>query len=285
MTTPQFTEPTTVSEAAPAPEPPPPADPLAPDENAPFGYMKDAVTGQIRPKKRPGKQKGPTAPTSGVNLDDLKAAKNAGDEDRSPDAKRKMPGQRRAKKPEAPLPPFREGVIAKQMNGLYRKVGRFVRVMDPDVGNAIIQATKAYDEDDVTVGQAWEEIARTNPRIRRFLMKLAEGGAWSQLFWAHAPIFLAVLMKDGIRSRIPFGNLLTSLFETDESDETAEAGPAGGLADVMAGLQPGDVSQMMDLAQQMMGQMAANVPRSSGVRVPTAADVTQSVNADWDDSP
>ena len=69
------------------------------------------------------------------------------------------------------------------MNRLYARVGRIVRVMDPVIGQAIIETTSKEAESEVTVGEAWEELARTNPRIRRVLLKLISGGAWGRSSW------------------------------------------------------------------------------------------------------
>jgi hypothetical protein len=160
----------------------------------------------------------------------------------------------------AAAPPFRAGVISKGMNKLYAKAGRIVRVFDMEIGTAVIACTRAEDDDDVTVGDAWEELARTNPRIRAFLMRLMVGGAWSALFTAHLPILMAIAMKDGIRQRIPFLGLAQTLL-TDEPDDGGEAVPSD-LAQMMGGIGPEDMAQMMAVAQGLMGQMAAGVPRA-----------------------
>ena len=43
--------------------------------------------------------------------------------------------------------------------------------------------------------------------MRAFLLKMLAGGAWSGIFAAHAPVLMALLMKDSIRRRIPFAGL------------------------------------------------------------------------------
>lgn len=229
--------------------------------------MTDPVTQERRPKKRPGRRSKTAKPPAGPSpaLEDLQAlgAISEASEDTAPGA----PPKSRSKPAEAPaaLPPFRAGVIAKGMNKLYRKAGRLLRLFDYDVGTAVIACTRAEDEDDVTVGEAWEEVARSNPRIRAFLLKLMAGGAWSTLGQVHLPILLALLMKESIRSRIPFGGLLDTLL-TDDSPDDPDAEPVPSeLAQMMGGINPADVGQMMQVVQGLMGQMAADVPRASNL--------------------
>src|SRR5258708_9529774 len=102
----------------------PPPDPLAPDADAPFGYMIDPESGERRAKKRPGRQRTQPAATGPAtagtpSLDELKdrQAPVQHDEDRSPDTPPRPRGKRarareRARKPTPPTPPFRAGPIA-----------------------------------------------------------------------------------------------------------------------------------------------------------------------------
>lgn len=235
----------------------------APDEvAAPFGWMTDPDTGERRPKKRPGRRSKAARMPPGKTpaLEELQALGTLSEasEDTPPGTPPK--GRRKTTAMKAAAPPFRAGVISKGMNKLYAKAGRIVRVFDMEIGTAVIACTRAEDDDDVTVGDAWEELARTNPRIRAFLMRLMVGGAWSALFTAHLPILMAIAMKDGIRQRIPFLGLAQTLL-TDEPDDGGEAVPSD-LAQMMGGIGPEDMAQMMAVAQGLMGQMAAGVPRA-----------------------
>jgi len=253
------------------------ADP--PSEEAPYGWMTDPVTQERRPKKRPGRRSKTARPPTGTSpsLEELQALGTLSEasEDTAPGAPPK--GKRKpAMKAEA-LPPFRAGVIAKGMNKLYRKAGRVLRIWDYDLGSAVIaSATKMADDDedeDTTVGEAWEAVAKSNPRIRAFLLKLMVGGAWSALFTAHLPIFMAIAMKESVRKRIPFLQLAETLL-TDEPEGEGAGGEAvpSGLAQMMGGINPDDMAQMMGMAQMMMGQMAGGVPRpANGPREPVAS--------------
>ncbi|HEY1706408.1 MAG TPA: hypothetical protein VGG75_42590 [Trebonia sp.] len=221
---------------------------------APYGYTQDRETGELRPKRTAGR------PRKQRSLDEMKAAKAEEEPepeerpaDRAPSApKRGRRGRAKAEaSPPQPTPQFREGQISKGINKLYRKTGKILKVWDPVIGAAVIESTRKDEDDDITVGEAWEELARTNVRIRRFLLSVMTGGAWGALFMAHAPIVLAVLMKDSIQKRLPFAKLLGALFSRDDDDQGDEDGGGSPLD----GLQAEDLDAMMTAASQMMGQM------------------------------
>lgn len=275
MTTPLFQE-------AKPPEAPvveadePAVDPLAPDENAPYGYTIDPKTNERRAKLRPGRQRKDASPrpVAGVSpsLDELKALKDAEPRQSAPredvaprENKPSKGGGVSLKKPFAKMTaesdkPFRAGPIAKGVNKLYKKAGKIIGLWDREVGQALIICTQKDDDDDTTVGEAWEELARVNPRIRGFLERLIQGGAYTTLFYAHMPLFLAVLMKDSIRSRLPLANLVMS-FMDDDNDGDSQDAPAGPLGGLMGDLQQGDMAQMMAMAQQMMANLGTAMPR------------------------
>ena len=244
------------------------AEQAAPAEEAPFGYTRDETTGELRPKKAAGRPR--TKPPS---LDELKAQKEAEApaaegtakaEDRAPSARRphrRTKGEPEPGKPKQPVPQFREGQIERGINQLYRKAGKLIRVMDADVGQALIDITRKEDAEDQTVGECWEQLARTNPRIRAFLLRMIAGGAWGQLFMCHAPVLMAIVMKDAIRKRLPFGKVVQAFLEPDEDGDA----PADGT--VAEGLTMPDMGQMMAMAQQfaeqaMNGRAAATSPRA-----------------------
>lgn len=252
---------------------------------APYGYTRDRQTGEMRPKRSPGRG-GARSPS----VDELKASspvapEGSGEEDgggsdgaplerqdpppadRAPDEKRARLSTRKAKadKPDAPVPQYRAGVIAKGMNKLYARVGKIVRVGDREIGQAIIDATRKESDDDVTVGEAWEELAKTNPRIRKFLLKLIAGGAWGQLVMAHMPILLAVVMKPAVLRLIPFSRVIASLAEPDEDTPEGEGGLPGGMT-------VADAGQMAELARQQMAAMGLQLdPETSAKMAEMAA--------------
>lgn len=304
-TNPAFLEPqaaTTAPEQAPEEDQredgaaPPAPDPI----RAPYGWTKDGQGGW-RPKRTRGRRRlaDPEPEPAGVQptLEELKAAgpreERAQDvppqapkaERRGPFSKPKAPKG----KPEAPqAPAFRAGPIAKGVNKAYRKAGRIVRLWDPELGEAIILCTRkdTDDEDASTVGEAWEELARTNPRIRAFLTRALSTGAWGTLVMAHAPIMLALLMKDSIRRHIP-GMRLAEVFLTDD-DQDDDAGGGGmpmpsNLADMLGGITPADMAQMAGMFQGMMpafmGGMQVPRPGSVDVRPPVPGEVVEQQSA------
>jgi hypothetical protein len=251
------------------------ADPdgsLAPDEDAPYGYTIDRKTKERRAKKlpgRPGKPETQSTPGESPSLESLRAEKVRRTEDRAPG---KSPRTRRGRvKAEPAVVPYKAGVIAKGMNKLYAKLGRLVRAMDRDIGQAIIDSTRKESEDDVTVGEAWDELARTNPRIRRFLTKLITGGAWTQLLMAHMPIFLAIIMKDAIRKRIPLGNLVESVLSDDGRGEPSE------FSEAFGGMTPEDGQQMMNMALSQLSSMGIDMSSMFGANGSRAGNPVRSV--------
>ena len=242
--------------------PPPGAegfDPDVPTPEAPYGFTKDGAG--WRPKKLPGAPRkaakgpgGPGGPT-GQDPPPVEALKARGKTE-GPSSDRAPGTAKKPRKAEDPLPPFRAGPIASGMNRLYARVGRIVRVMDPVIGQAIIETTSKEAESEVTVGEAWEELARTNPRIRRVLLKLIAGGARGQLIMAHAPIMLAVLMKPAVLERLPLSKLL--LAYVDDEDQAGD-----GLGAAMAGMTEADLQQATEFAQNMMAGFAQQAGRPS----------------------
>ena len=240
-----------------------------PADEAPYGYTVDP-DGTRRPKKVPGR------PRKSPSIEELRAAKDAAAEagaepagDRAPDSRRRprthSPGAATAGGADGkskPVPQFREGQIERGINNLYRKAGRMIRVADQDVGQALIDITRKDDAEDVTVGEAWEQLARTNPRIRGFLLRLIAGGAVGQLFMCHAPVLMAVLMKDAVRKRLPFPKLAEAFLTPDEDGEA----PADGTP--AAGLTVPDLDEMMAMARSMTDQAMARATANSSPRAP-----------------
>jgi hypothetical protein len=196
--------------------------PGTPDGDAPWGWTRDRKTGELRAKKAPGRPRTPPGP------DELAAAPPV---DRPPD---KPPAARHGtpRPPSAPAPPMpRGGVIAAGVDKLYRRAGKLLRAFDRDTGQALIECTRAEDleEGELTVGQAWEQLARTNPRIRAFLLKAIAGGAWGDLIMAHAPLGIAIVMKPAVQRLIPFGRIVESMAEPDDDTPDGEGGLPGGM--------------------------------------------------------
>jgi hypothetical protein len=226
------------------------------EPEAPHGWTTDPKTGERRPKIRPGRPRKPPS------ADELAAAPPV---DRQPDAPPAQPQGRRGKvkpQPDGEVPMPRGGVIADGVNRLYRRAGKVIRAMDADIGQAVIACTRAEDDDDITVGEAWERLCKANPRIRRFVLQAIAGGAWGDLILAHAPIGMAIVMKPWIQRNF-LGRLVESVAEPDEDSPEGGGGLPGGMT-------AADAGEMQAMAEQQMRRMASKM----GVRV-TEADLAK----------
>jgi hypothetical protein len=236
-------------------------DPELSTDEAPYGWLQEkhgSAKGTWRPRKLRGAPSARVRRGLGADgtpaLEDLKAAHHR----RKPGADRPPghpQGRRRPRRPDdgSDLPPYKEGVITTGVNRLYARAGKIYKTWDIEVGEAILATTRKEAPDDMTVGEAWDQVAKTNPRIRRFWMKAIAGGAWGALFYAHAPILLALLMKDAIRRRLPLANLAQAIFEPADDGQPSEATKATGLG-------PEDLQQMMEVSARIMQQMGLIPP-------------------------
>lgn len=225
---------------------PPETDPIE-GEPAPFGWTRDRDSGELRPRKKPGRPKAQLTPED-MPPDTEPVSRAA---DRAPGAARS--GRGRTAPDAAPAMP-RGGIIAAGVNKLYRRAGKILRAMDEDLGTALIECTrKDPDEpDELTVGEAWENLCKTNPRIRAFAMRAISGGAWGDLVMAHAPIGIALFMKPWMQRLLPFERLVESVAEADDDTPEGEGGLPGGMT-------AADFGQMRDLAEQQARKMASKL--------------------------
>lgn len=219
-------------------------------KGARYGWMRDPKTRQMRPKNSPGRPHKPRGPEELAASDPPPPVAP----DRPPTPKppdKTGQGRTPPDTPEIPMP--RGGVIAKAVNKAYRRAGRLIGAKDEDLGDAFIACTRPDpdDEDAPTVGEAWEAIAKANPRIRAWLMKLVDVGVWGDLAMAHAPIALALFMKPWVQRLIPFHTLIERWLEPDETAEPTELRPQD-AADMHA--------EMMRQAEQMAKNMGGKVP-------------------------
>lgn len=211
-------------------------------EDAPYGWMRDRATGELRPKKRPGR------PHTPLSEEELRATEP---KEPVPDKPPGKPGKKTQAPVDVPMP--KGGVIAAGVNKLYRRAGKFLRVADEDLGLAVIECTRPDpdDPDAPTVGQAWEALAKDNPRVRAWLLRMIRGGAWQDLLMAHAPIGVALLTKEWVHRLVPLHRAAEVLFEEDEDTEPSD-------------LRPADVADMQHVAEQQ----AQKIAKRMGINVP-----------------
>jgi hypothetical protein len=154
---------------------------------------------------------------------------------------------------DVPMP--KGGVLAAGINKLYRRAGKVIRAFDPELGAAVIACTyrdAGDDADELTVGEGWENLCRTNPRVRRWWMRAIAGGAVGDLFMAHAPIGIAFMMKPMVRKLIPLDRLISSMAEPDDDTPEGEGELPGGMTEA-------DFGAMQALAEQQARRMAAKM--------------------------
>jgi hypothetical protein len=87
--------------------------------------------------------------------------------------------------PELPPTSKRTTKIAKELANMYTMVGTTVYMVNPRIGVTIIN--KADD-----CASALDDLARTNPRVRRALERMLTTSAYSAVITAHLPIVVAV---------------------------------------------------------------------------------------------
>lgn len=235
------------------------------DPEAPYGWTVDPKTGERRPKKSAGRPRKP--PTADELRDAGPPPPVPPDEAPGKPPRGSRPATGHASKPE-PVPQPREGVIARGVNKLYRRAGRIIRAMDHDIGQAVIECTKPDPEDPdwMTVGEAWEQVAKTSPGIRAWLLRLIAGGAWGDLVMAHAPIGAAIVMKPAIMRIVPFKRLIESM----TSDEDGDGGDLGGLsaedAQAMGERMGLDLEAMAErVARKMSGEPESAMAGGNGI--------------------
>lgn len=262
----------------------PAVDSLEPDDIAPYGYMIDRATGERRAKKKPGRQivrdsDPPTAPTGAPpSLEELRAgAKNGRAKDRAPGADPKT-GRSKSERPTfdpSSVPPFRAGPIARGMNLLYMRAGKLIRFFDPELGAALMMVATSEGDGDLTVGDAWEEVARTNVRVRAVLLRLISGGSWSRVAWAHAPIGMAILAKPAIARRLPLARFVDAWAEGARGEQAQAAARSTdvppSMADLFSGVSEEEMQAAAMMAQTMMAQMSVFGPPGPPARRPAPA--------------
>jgi hypothetical protein len=95
------------------------------------------------------------------------------------------PREKKAKvrKPTPPMP--RKG-LAGPLTNMYTGLGMTVAMVDKHCGMAIVESAE-------DCAQGWEDLAKTNPKVRRALLMLLETSDVTKIVIAHAPIMAAVM--------------------------------------------------------------------------------------------
>jgi hypothetical protein len=84
-----------------------------------------------------------------------------------------------------PTPPMPRSGLAGPLTNMYTGLGLSLSMVDRNCGQAIVESAE-------DCAQAWEELAKRNPKVRRALLMLLETSDVTKIIIAHAPIMMAV---------------------------------------------------------------------------------------------
>ena len=87
--------------------------------------------------------------------------------------------------------PYKAGAIAAGMEDIYGSGAMLWSMFDSTCGTALLQCAPS-------AAQAWEELAKNDPKIRVMLMRIFTGSSWGKVFQAHLPLLIAVFMHHGM---------------------------------------------------------------------------------------
>lgn len=111
-----------------------------------------------------------------------------------------------------PTPPMPRNGIAAALTNVYTGLGMTVAMADRHCGMAIVESAE-------DCGQAWEDLARRNPKVRRALLMFLETSDVTKVIIAHAPIMAAVFAHHA-----PLGDAQVSLIEQFANQTANEGG-------------------------------------------------------------
>jgi hypothetical protein len=109
--------------------------------------------------------------------------------DKAPTARGRKTAERT---PPAPIQ-YSRGMFKAPITALYAQGGNLLQYVSYPIGVAAVQQAEVC-------GAAWDEVAATNPTVRRWLNGMTKTGSWGKLFAAHIPIFMATMMVFGPES-------------------------------------------------------------------------------------
>lgn len=95
--------------------------------------------------------------------------------------------ERKARKAPKPMPKTPVGGLRKPLEDMYTGMGMMLMPFDPSCGKVIIEAAPRCAE-------TLDDLAKTNPAVRRILISLVTTSALGAVIMAHAPILMAIAM-------------------------------------------------------------------------------------------
>lgn len=95
------------------------------------------------------------------------------------------------------------GTVPQLKSADKEKIVMFYRAMSFGIRPFNENAAMTVFDNSEECADAWLDLARENVKVRKFLLAMMEGSAWSQLISVHLPIIIACVPA-GTLSRLPF---------------------------------------------------------------------------------
>lgn len=194
-----------LAQVTPDATPPPPRD-VAPS-------LPDGEHATRRESVRPGSGDSPRPRTGDPRARRTRPRPEQGTPDAVQDSTR---DKRRVVRDEEAPPEYRPGILVKPLSDLYTAAGTMLLPITVPVGTAFVQNARPCAE-------SLDELARTNPQVRKVLMSLLATGAWGKVIAAHFPIILAIGVTYSPAVRQSLSGV--PLQPTTENDSTETVNP------------------------------------------------------------
>ena len=130
--------------------------------------------------------------------------------------------ERKARKAPKPMPKAPVGGLRKPLEDMYTGLGMMMMPFDPSCGKVIIDAAPRCAE-------TLDDLAKTNPAVRRILISLVTTSALGAVIMAHAPILMAIAMHHipALRERQEkmvgeFAEMMANGFTMDQENPESE---------------------------------------------------------------
>ncbi len=130
--------------------------------------------------------------------------------------------ERKARKAPKPMPKAPVGGLRKPLEDMYTGLGMMMMPFDPSCGKVIIDAAPRCAE-------TLDDLAKTNPAVRRILISLVTTSALGAVIMAHAPILMAIAMHHipALRERQEkmvgeFAEMVANGFTMDQENPESE---------------------------------------------------------------
>lgn len=119
-----------------------------------------------------------------IPLADLADAVSESPDNIVPDPKPKR-SRARAPRNTTRVPQIKNGQISEPIGNIYRMIGALMMPFDPQCGMVVLQSAD-------NAADSLENLAKTNPAVRKALLALTQTSAWGTVLAAHTPILMAV---------------------------------------------------------------------------------------------